>query len=38
MAAKCCIGSVHLEVDGECGDFSVEYYRAKFHAAAINCA
>jgi len=38
MAAKCCIGSVHLEVDDECGDFSVEYYRAKFRVAAINYA
>jgi hypothetical protein len=37
MAAKCRIGSVHPEVDGECGDFSVEYYHAKFHVTAINC-
>jgi len=38
VAAKCCFGTVHLEVDGECGDFSVKYYRAKFRVAAINCA
>jgi hypothetical protein len=36
LAAKCCIGSVHLEVDGECGNFSVSYYRAKFRVMAIN--
>jgi len=24
MAEKCFIGSVHLKVDRECGDFSVE--------------
>jgi len=29
-AAKCCNGSMHLEVDGECGDFLVEHYHAKF--------
>jgi hypothetical protein len=38
MAAKCRISSVHLEVDRDCGDFSVEYYRAKFRVAAINYA
>jgi hypothetical protein len=35
---ECCIGTVHLEVDGECGDFSVEYDGAKFRLAAINHA
>jgi hypothetical protein len=36
MATKCFIGSVQPKVDIKCGDFSVEYYRSKFHVAAIN--
>jgi hypothetical protein len=38
LTAKCCICFVHLEVDRECGDFSVAHYRTKFRAAAINYA